>query len=94
MSVGDRLPADVPGPSGPTMREIGTWSQRVSRALGALRDHVQALVQRLEAKPYAPEDARLGMSEAWFYVDEAADKLHVRVRYSDGTLKTGEVTLT
>jgi hypothetical protein len=39
-------------------------------------------------------DDYLGNGEANVYVDETNHKLMFRVKYSDGTLKTGEVALT
>ena len=42
----------------------------------------------------APTDANLNTGTVTFYLDEGGDKLMVRVKYSDGTLKTGEVALT
>lgn len=42
----------------------------------------------------APNDARLNNSDINWYLDETNDDLKVRVRYSDGTLKTGTVALT
>ena len=42
----------------------------------------------------APTDANLDNSQMTFYLDEASNALKVRVRYSDGTLKTGTVALT
>ena len=39
-------------------------------------------------------DARIGANRFTFYLDEATDKLHVRVKYADGTtIKVGEVAL-
>lgn len=43
----------------------------------------------------APTDAHLAASQISFYMDEGGNKLHVRVKYADGTtLKTGEIALT
>lgn len=43
----------------------------------------------------APTDAHLAASQISFYLDEGGNKLHVRVKYADGTtLKTGEIALT
>jgi hypothetical protein len=90
MAVGDKLRAEVPAALEPG---IASFFFRVARVLAALRDQVESLTQRLEAKHYAPDDAELGRSEIWFWVDEGANKLKVRVRYQSGALKTGEVNL-
>ncbi len=42
----------------------------------------------------APADSDLDKGMISFHLDEAANKLRMRVRYSDGTLKTGSVNLT
>lgn len=42
----------------------------------------------------APADSSLLNSRVTFYLDESGNKIKIRVRYSDGTLKTGEVALT
>jgi hypothetical protein len=42
----------------------------------------------------APTDSHLGNGQISAYLDEAANKIKWRARYSDGTLKTGEVALT
>lgn len=41
-----------------------------------------------------PNDPSINTEQACFYLDEDNDKLMVRVRYSDGTYKSGEVALT
>lgn len=42
----------------------------------------------------APNDTFIFNGTMAFYLDQAANKLKVRVRYSDGTFKTGEIALT
>lgn len=42
----------------------------------------------------APTDANIGNNQYSFYLDEAGNSLKVRVRYSDGTYKTGTIALT
>lgn len=42
----------------------------------------------------APTDANLNNATVTFYLDENANKLMVRVKYSTGTLKSGEIALT
>jgi hypothetical protein len=41
----------------------------------------------------APTDANIENNQITFYLDEAGNKLDIRVRYSSGTLKTGAITL-
>jgi hypothetical protein len=47
----------------------------------------------LSADPAAPVDADLANSNISFYLDEAGNNLKVRVKYSNGTLKTATVPL-
>jgi hypothetical protein len=42
----------------------------------------------------AVADGDMGNSEVNIWVDEANDKLKVKVKYSDGTIKSGEIPLT
>ena len=48
----------------------------------------------LHAPNTAPTDADLKNSSISFWLDETNDALTFRVKYSDGTLKTGTVALT
>lgn len=45
------------------------------------------------APPVAPSDAVLANGQITLYVDQGANLLKIRVRYWDGTLKTGQITL-
>lgn len=47
----------------------------------------------LAAPASAPTDAHLANGQVSFYLDEAGANLKVRVKYSDGTLKAGTLTL-
>ena len=51
-------------------------------------------VVTIKANNETPDDAALSNSAMTFYLDEATNELKVRVRYSDGTLKTATFTLT
>ena len=42
----------------------------------------------------APTDAEIDNNEIVLYLDEGANKLMVRLKYSDGTAKDGELALT
>lgn len=42
----------------------------------------------------APTDTKIFSGSVSFYLDEAGDKLKVRVRYSTGAYATGEISLT
>ncbi len=41
-----------------------------------------------------PEDGDMDDGEICFWLDEASDKLMVKVAYEDGTIKSGELALT
>jgi len=41
----------------------------------------------------APDSAQLETNSISFYLDESSNKLKVMVKYSNGTVKTGEVSL-
>jgi hypothetical protein len=47
----------------------------------------------LIAPPSAPTDAQIANSEVSWYLDEAGNNLKFRVKYSNGTLKTGTLAL-
>jgi hypothetical protein len=55
--------------------------------------HTSAAAVGLGAPAAAPNDANLNNSNLSFYLNEGSNQLKVRVRYSNGTLKTGSVTL-
>lgn len=42
----------------------------------------------------APTDANLNNQTVTVYLNEAGNKLMFRIKYSDGTLKSGEIALT
>jgi len=48
----------------------------------------------IRAQSAAPEDADIEDGELVLHIDEGGNTLSVRLRYSDGTLKTGTVALT
>ncbi len=90
MPVGDRLRNAVPRVFTDATGKITGLGMRFLLELG---DAVQALVQRLEALPDPVNDELIENSQVGFYLSEATNELKVRVRYSDGTLKTGTITL-
>lgn len=47
----------------------------------------------LAAPPDEPADATLNDSEVTFWLDEEGDTLNFKVKYSDGTVKSGTVSL-
>tara|TARA_R110000824_G_scaffold102100_7_gene242291 strand:+ start:3173 stop:3382 length:210 start_codon:yes stop_codon:yes gene_type:complete len=48
----------------------------------------------VRAQSAAPTDADIDNNEVVLHIDEVGNTLSVRLRYSDGTLKTGTVALT
>jgi hypothetical protein len=48
----------------------------------------------LGAPPSAPTDGNLAPGQIFFYLDEVGNNLNIRVKYSNGTLKTATVALT
>lgn len=48
----------------------------------------------IRAQSAAPTDADIDNNEVVLHIDEVGNTLSVRLRYSDGTLKTGTVALT
>lgn len=57
----------------------------------AINPQSQAAVLRVETAAYGDDFMGKGEINAW--VDESGHKLMFRVKYSDGTLKSGEVAL-
>jgi hypothetical protein len=55
--------------------------------------HTSAAAVALGAPSSAPTDANLNNSNISFWLDETNNKLKVRVKYSDGTLKTATIDL-
>lgn len=47
----------------------------------------------LDLSPTAPHDADVPLSAVILWLDEANDQLAFKVKYSDGTVKTGRVDL-
>jgi hypothetical protein len=47
----------------------------------------------IKAQSGAPTDAEIDNNEIVFHLDEGGNTLSVRLKYSDGTLKTGTVAL-
>jgi hypothetical protein len=60
------------------------------RAVGRLRSSGRTF---LGTPATAPTDVDLDQEMISFYLDEATNTLKVRVRYSNGTLKTGSIAL-
>lgn len=48
----------------------------------------------LRAATTVPSDASFAVSQCAFYVDQVGNALKVKVKYSDGTVKTGSIALT
>lgn len=57
-----------------------------------INDPTRMVVQSVANQ--VPNDPSIDNEQACFYLDEDASKMMVRVRLSDGTLKTGEIPLT
>lgn len=51
-------------------------------------------VVTIKSNNEAPDDATLSNSDIVFYLDQSGNNLKVRVKYSDGTLKTATIALT
>lgn len=49
---------------------------------------------RIGTNNSAPDNTQILNKEIVFYLDENGNKLKVKVRYSNGTLKNGEINLT
>lgn len=47
----------------------------------------------LGAPSTQPDSSALALNQITFYIDESTDKLKVKVKYHDGTVKTGEIAL-
>ncbi len=56
-----------------------------------VNDNKEVFVSALSS---APTDDEIRNNEIVLYIDEVANKLMVRLKYSNGTLKDGEVALT
>lgn len=89
MQIGDQMARGTPG-SDPK----GTgWGMRLERFLAEAKAILETVPSRLRAEDKVPLDPPILRSHVQFYLDEADDKLKVRVRYSDSSLRTGEVDL-
>jgi hypothetical protein len=74
------------------MENTGHLRFRTNFSLESLRLDFNGYVG-LGAPNAAPTDGDIPNSQIFFYLDEGANQLKVRVRYSSGTLKTGTVAL-
>jgi len=48
----------------------------------------------IKARSSAPTDGDIDNNEIVFHIVEGSDTLDIRLKYSDGTLKTGSIALT
>lgn len=78
-------------------RGTGPAAEDIVRLEGGavLFERVSTTGQRyLRADTTVPSDASFAVSQCAFYVDQVGNALKVKVKYSDGTVKTGSIALT
>ena len=65
----------------------------LSNQWGPYEPKIDNSAQTVDVQSFVPPDASLDNSNIVFYLDESGNKLMVRVKYSDGTLKTATISL-
>ena len=73
---------------------VGSRTARHTPCHGRNGRSVRAYIATPDSGSVALTDARLPAGSISFYLNEGANKLMVRVRYSNGSLKDGEISLT
>lgn len=74
-----------------SITRIGDAQDNANSTQVKVDDSNQMVVQ--STRNAAPADVEISNEESCFYLDESGNALKVRVRYSDGTYKTGTIAL-
>ena len=79
-------------PSGQIVEDLKVWIEDNFRRIS--NDLVSKSPGPLYVDSSALGDARVGVSRVNIWVDESGNNLSFKVKYSDGTIKSGTVALT
>lgn len=86
----------LPDPKRVPDKAVYSWAKDLNfiltRSQKKMNRVVNKLVSRLSGNA-ATDDSDLGNKEIDFWIDESNNKLEIKVKYSDGTIKTGNINL-